>query len=208
MSICSSRWTKTSLVFAFLAGFLSACTGPEDSRNVASQTASSLSVYETQVKTKIAAEKRFYSRGQAALFEYLSGRVCSTPSDACKPREAPKTLLYTRIVNNANSEARMAAESIVYAANPRLMSVTMDFVRKGLSDDLEFHRSVVERRVQLRENLLKELARLEIQSNQLKKVKQSLDKLSKESNGLPDPEIIKSFSEVIKEAVEKRSGGS
>ena len=84
----------------------------------------------------------------------------------------------------------------------------MDFVRKGLSDDLEFHRSVVERRVQLRENLLKELARLEIQSNQLKKVKQSLDKLSKESNGLPDPEIIKSFSEVIKEAVEKRSGGS
>ncbi len=212
-----SKSTRLRIALLAVVILTAGCTGNQAARDVAANTSKALSSYEKGIAAKIAAEKAFYAQEQAKLVEILLGTVCPDSDAAiaagdkkkkCAPRKVTDTLLYGRIVNTANREARLAAESMVLDARPKHMAMTIKFVLEGVAEDFTFHRTISQRRADLRANLLKELAKLDSQKKKLEAVRKKLDKLAKPSDALSDFKVLQAFAGELKKIVENAKPGS
>lgn len=188
-------------VLTGLCLILASCAGPKAAREVATETLSALSTYEKQVNEKVATEKAFYKNAEAKLRISLFGRI---PIDA-EPgaSEIKKSLAWGRIVNRAHRDARLAAETLVNSPRPNVMATTIAFVQSGVEADAADYRDLSERRVRLRTAFLKELVKIDQQKERLKKVRKSLETLSKKPSKSSQFKLIKEFAGPIKDAYEK-----
>ena len=185
-----------------LALFATACTGSEAARDVAKSTIAIITANEKQVNDKVIAEKAFYRNEQAALRAYLTGTVNLKSGDK-QTLNVTESLVWGRIVNNANRDARLTAEALVNSTRPNVMGVSIAYIQKGVDADNAAYRELAARRTRLRENLLKELAKLDQQKSRLKKAKKVLTKLTKAPDAAGDFNLIKNYADVIKNAIEK-----
>lgn len=186
---------------------VSGCAEPEAARDMATHTAATLATYEKQVNDKVLAEKGFYKKEVAEIRRFLIGEVNlgTKDGDDSKLRPVQRSLVYGRIVNGTNRDARLAAEAMIYARKVDVMGRAIAFVKRGVDDDLALYRELSERRTALQESLIKELAKIDQQKARLAKVKNGLAKLSKSSDPADRFKLVKKHAEVIKKAIEAMS---
>ncbi len=189
---------------------VSGCAEPEAARDMATHTAATLATYEKQVNDKVLAEKGFYKKEVAEIRRFLTGEVNlgtlgTKDGDDSKLRPVERSLVYGRIVNGTNRDARLAAEAMIYARKVDVMGRAIAFVKRGIDDDLALYRELSERRTALQESLIKELAKIDQQKARLAKVKNGLAKLSKSSDPADRFKLVKKHAEVIKKAIEAMS---
>ncbi len=179
------------LAAALTVCFACGCSADNDAMEFASQLRRLTVEYEQARDKKIEAERKFYRDQRKNLRRIIAGAE-ALGNVGEGDFATTKTVVYGRIITDANRDASLRAESLI--ASPGVIQINTslaEFLQRGLEQDRKAYLEAQRRQQQLRENLLVELVKIDAQTQRLKTIRKKLLELEK------DPTFEARFEQVV-----------
>jgi hypothetical protein len=196
--------------------WLAGCASDQQARKLAVDVAQDIVAYENAIDAKINAENTFYRDQLATLRTDLGGNSAITigtnAATAITNLESAvrirKSLPYGRIMNRAEHDARIAAESIITSDDPQVMTALMEYLEDGLNHEQNDYLDVLARQRELANSFKNSLAKIDEQKQKLAAVRKSLALLAATPSATSRFEELISFGIGVRNELNNTNAGA
>ena len=166
------QWLILSLVCPL---GMAACTTSQSAQELALATLKATAAYENEIDKKINAEKQFYEAQLGNIRSALGGVPLEENLSAKdREKELRKTWLYGNIRTNAARAGRLTAGKIMSQPPPLSAGLMIEFLEKGLKEDVEAIAQARAKQEELTRQLVTSLAPVKKQKNRLSAIRKGL----------------------------------
>ena len=158
---------------------MAACTASQSAQELALATLKATAAYENEIDKKINAERQFYEAQLGNIRSALGGVLLKenlSPED--RDNELRKTWLYGHIRTNTARAGRLTAGKILSQDRPLTAGLMIEFLEKGLKEDVEAIAQVRAKQEELTRQLVTSLAPVKKQKNRLSAIRKGLTTLA------------------------------